>query len=117
MKYFRPLIYCSTLLLLSNCTTTDIPVPVTAPIVETITYDDDVKTIIDTNCVRCHGSVSPSAGLNLTTYSLVRSAAENRGLIARMNDSSNPMPQDTGKLPQATLDIIDKWKTDGFLEN
>jgi hypothetical protein len=31
-------------------------------------YTQDVKPILDANCVRCHGGSRPSAGVNLTTY-------------------------------------------------
>ena len=103
--------------LIYSCTTTTIPIEEEAgPITELITYNADVKVIIDTNCVGCHGSVSPQAGLSLVTYQQVRSAAENGNLIARMNNPLNPMPQG-GLLDTATRAVIDKWADDGFLEN
>ena len=102
---------------MSSCTTTEIPLDeVVNPIVETITYVDDVKTIIDNNCTSCHGAVSPQAGLSLVTYQQVRNAAENGNLIPRMNNATNPMPP-TGRLSAEVRALIDKWADDGFLEN
>ncbi len=106
-------------LVLYNCTTntldegdvTDLP-----PIVETVTYDDDVAAIINTNCVSCHSGPNANAGLQLTGYANVRAAAEQGNLVARINNSSNPMPP-TGQLPPETRQIIDQWIIDGYLEN
>ena len=104
-------------LILGSCTTAEIPLDDEIdPIVEIVTYNGDVKAIIDNNCVTCHGSVTPNAGLSLVTYQQVRNSAENGNLIPRMNNATNPMPQG-GLLPAATRAIIDKWADDGFLEN
>lgn len=82
------------------------------------TYNKDVKTIIDNSCATsaCHDSTNPASGLKLTNYAEVKSAAENRGMIERMNNANDPMPA-SGMLSSNTRAIIDKWKTDGFLEN
>lgn len=116
MKIINYLLVFGCIALLTNCTTAEIPIPDTTPIIEKVTYEANVKAIIDNNCITCHGTVSPSAGLTLVNYSQVRNSAENGTLIARMNSSSNPMPPN-GKLVQSSLDLIDKWKEDGFLEN
>jgi hypothetical protein len=83
-----------------------------------ITYDKDVKTIINNSCATsaCHDSTNPASGLRLTNYSEVKNAAENGNLISRMNSTSNPMPA-SGKLDATTLAVINEWKADGFLEN
>ena len=101
-------------LLVTNCTTTVIPL--TEEPVTTITYDTYVKTIIDTHCISCHASGGVANFLPLVTYDEVRNSAENGTLIPRMNDAASPMPQ-SGLLPAETRAIIDKWRTDGFLEN
>lgn len=104
-------------LIMTSCTTAEIPLEEDPdPITTTITYNADVKTIIDNNCVACHGAVNPNAGLSLTTYLQVKNAAENGNLIARMNNALNPMPP-AAILPAQTRAVIDKWRDDGFLEN
>ena len=105
--------------LLYNCTTntidegdvTDLP-----PIVEVVTYDDDVAPIIANNCIGCHSGPNANAGLDLSSYANVRGAAEQGNLVNRINNGSNPMPP-SGILPPATRQIIDQWVADGFLEN
>lgn len=102
-----------------NCTTNtvdegdiiDLP-----PIIETITYDDDVEVIIVTNCVSCHSGPNANAGLQLTSYLNVKAAAEQGNLLNRINNATNPMPQG-GLLPPETRQIIDQWVADGYLEN
>ena len=86
------------------------------PITKTITYNDDVQTIMYNNCITCHGGVAPSAGLALNNYQDVKHAAQNGSLISRMNNSTAPMPPN-GLVSPELRQIIDKWKTDGFLEN
>lgn len=82
-----------------------------------ITYNGTVKSIINANCTSCHGSpTTNSAPMSLTTYSQVRSAVETRGLINRINDVNNPMPQ-SGLMSQTNRDLIQQWVNDGFLEN
>lgn len=106
-------------ILLYNCTTNTIDegdVIDLPPIVETVTYDDDVAAIINTNCVSCHSGPNANAGLQLTGYANVRAAAEQGNLVNRINNSANPMPP-SGQLPPATRQIIDQWIIDGYLEN
>lgn len=83
-----------------------------------ITYNGKVKSIIDSNCISCHGDLNPSAGLTLTNYNLVKQAVTNKGLIDRISRSAGDpqlMPQ-SGKLPQQTIDLIIKWNADGLIE-
>ena len=104
-------------LTITSCTTFEIPEEIPLdPSGRKITYLEDIKTIIDNNCISCLGSVAPRVGLTLLTYDQVKESAQNGNLINRMNSSSNPMPPN-GKLSQGKLNIIDKWKNDGYIEN
>lgn len=119
MKYISKLtLICICLLGFSSCTKAFISdgTETTNPIDKTITYTADVKQIMTNNCITCHGGPSPSAGLELTTYTNVKNAALNRNLLERMNDATAPMPQ-SGLLILQTRQIMDKWKADGYLEN
>ncbi|MGB0891135.1 MAG: hypothetical protein ACPGUU_02200 [Flavobacteriaceae bacterium] len=96
-----------------SCSTKEIPV--TPEVTEKITYVKNVKSIVDNSCATssCHDAVGPAAGLKLTTYSEVKSSAQNGNFHARIDNGSMPP---SGALPSATKAIIDKWKTDGYLE-
>lgn len=78
-------------------------------------YTQTIKPIIDNNCVSCHGATNPSAGLSLTNYTEVKNAVLNNNLLNRVNSTTSPMPQ-SGKMPQATVDLILDWNADGLLE-
>jgi len=85
-------------------------------IVNAVTYNTDVRTIISNNCLPCHAGSSPSAGLNLETYANVKAAAENGNLLTRINSASNPMPQG-GQMSPTLIATIEKWAADGYIEN
>lgn len=100
-----------------NCSTTVIPLEEEpAPIIEMVKYNNNVKTIIDANCISCHISGGQASFLPLVNYTQVKNAAESGNLINRMNSVTNPMPA-SGRVSADMLAVIDKWKADGFLEN
>ncbi|MFD2565638.1 hypothetical protein [Aquimarina rubra] len=85
---------------------------------QTSTYIGHVKTIIDANCIECHGDpLDQGAIMMLLTYDQVVDAVNNRGLFNRIatNNAFNVMPE-SGRLPQATIDIVEDWIADGLLE-
>lgn len=90
------------------------------PMGETITYNQHVRPIINSNCVSCH-SDPPTNGatIPLTEYNFVKNAVLNRQLIARIK-SQQPgfrMPPGGPSLPANLIDIIEQWEADGLLEN
>lgn len=86
----------------------------------TITYQQNVKSIIDNNCISCHAATPRNgAPMSLVTYDQVKNAIQNRGLLNRIslnNGNSLLMPQGGPRLPQATIDIVLQWQQDGLLE-
>lgn len=83
------------------------------PITEEVTYNKDVKPIIDANCVSCH---SPGAQA-LTNYAEVKNNIDNIiDRISRPNGDPLKMPQG-GSLSPTQINIITKWKADGLSEN
>lgn len=107
-------------LLLSSCSSDSISDLIDVPTVEIITYEANVKAIINTNCLSCHGATpSNGAPMSLTTYENVRDAVLNRNLldrITRADGASGAMPLGGPRLPQNQINIIEKWNIDGLLE-
>jgi len=92
----------------------------TNPPQNTVTYLDNVKSIIDNNCISCHSSPPQNgAPMSLMLYTDVKDAVLNRDLIGRITGagSGSLMPLGGPKLPQNLIDIILKWEADGLLEN
>ncbi|WP_234109293.1 c-type cytochrome [Chryseobacterium sp. R2A-55] len=81
-----------------------------------VTYNQDVKQIIISNCVTCHSAVGAANFYPLTDYSLVKNAIDN--ILDRVQKPAG----DPGKMPQGgslsttNIDILKKWKADGLLE-
>ncbi len=93
----------------------------TNPIVQNTTkYLQDIKPIIDNNCIMCHGTTPANgAPMSLTTYAQVKDAVQNRGLLDRISRAQGAlgmMPNQGIRLPQTTIDLIIDWNTDGLLE-
>ena len=79
-----------------------------------ITYTGDVKTIIDSNCLTCHGSPTANgAPMQLVTYDNVKNAVQTRGLIGKI--SSGAMPPVGANLSAAQIQTIKDWQSGGFV--
>ena len=97
----------------SNNSEDDLTIPLTSNITK---YTQDIKPIIDNNCLACHGS---TAQMPLVTYNQVKSSVQNNGLldrISRAQGASGMMPYQGTRLPHTTIDLIIDWNTDGLLE-
>jgi cytochrome c553 len=82
-----------------------------------VTYNNFVKSLIQSQCTGCHGGSAPSAGLNLTQYAQVKTAALNGKLYSWVNRSSGWMPQGGQKLSQCNIDKLKSWAENGAPEN
>lgn len=78
--------------------------------VATVTYVDDIEPIMSAACVACHSSPPINgAPFPLINFSQVRQIAN--GVFNRMNlpnGSPGVMPP-SGRLPQATIDLVEQW--------
>ena len=82
-----------------------------------ITYEAHIRDIITGNCIACHDN-PPSSGapMSLNGYEFVKNAVQTRGLLDRINSTTNPMPPKNGPLTKEERDLIQKWVDDGLLE-
>ena len=88
------------------------------PVIEEVTYTENVKTIIDNNCIECHSPGGISSFRPLTNYNEVREAVLETNLLERIqmqNGEEGQMPQ-TGRMPQNLIDVILLWNDQGLLE-
>jgi len=88
--------------------------------VDLVTFQD-VRFVFDNICQQCHSNPPQNgAPMPLVTYTNVKQAVENRGLldrISRTEGAQGLMPLGGPRLPQATIDLIMQWNDDGLLEN
>jgi len=84
-----------------------------------VSYNATIRTVINNNCVGCHSDPTQNgAPFPLTNYDQVLVRAENGQLlraISRQTGEARAMPP-SGRLPQATIDLIDRWIQEGAIE-
>ncbi|WP_119790639.1 hypothetical protein [Flavobacterium anhuiense] len=121
MKLQKAFALLSAAIFLAGCSNDDSSTPMnsTAP-VGSVTYNKDVKSIIDNNCIVCHAAVPTNgAPISLVTYAQVKEAVLKRSLIIRIsleNGNSVLMPKGGPRMPQETIDIVKQWEKDGLFE-
>ncbi|MCX6537656.1 MAG: hypothetical protein NT151_01780 [Acidobacteria bacterium] len=97
------------------------PTTVVAPPAGTTpAYTQDVKPILDGDCVRCHGSRSPSAGYDLSSYTAVMRAvvagnASSRLVVATRSGGSMYGLLSGDRATKSTM--IRNWVLGGALQN
>ena len=88
--------------------------------VDNVTYTENIRTIINNNCIVCHGTIpANNAPMPLTTYEFVKDAVLNRGLIDRISRAQGTpgmMPNGGTRLPQNQIDLIIQWNEEGLQE-
>ena len=84
-----------------------------------VNYSIVVSNIMSSYCIGCHGTVSPSASLDLTDYSGVAFSASNGSLLSSLyaTDGYSLMPYGSSALPQCKIDQIEAWINDGYPNN
>ncbi len=88
------------------------------PTPQLVTYNNNIKSIIDNNCISCHSDPPVNgAPISLVNYDAVKnnvSSIINR--ISKQEGESGLMPIGGPRLPQNLIDEVVQWQTDGLLE-
>ena len=118
MNFLKSIFFVSTLVFVTSCSNNS-PVDLQeSNVADVVTYKNTVKSIIDSNCINCHGAIPTNgAPMSLDTYAKVRASVLTQGTIDRMTRNiGDPllMPLGASKLPQSKIDAIIKWQTQGF---
>jgi hypothetical protein len=77
-----------------------------------LTYVNDMKPIFDTNCIRCHGGMYPTAGLSLETYTGVMTVVtpyDPNSRLIQMTKPGAPMHGYLSPDPLGKADKIYQW--------
>ncbi len=82
-------------------------------------YGANVSVIISTYCLGCHSGATPTAGINLSTYTGVYNVAISGRLVGAVSHTAGyaPMPNATSKLSDCQIAQIRKWVNAGALNN
>lgn len=76
---------------------------------ETITYNKDIKPIIDQNCRGCHHPQTLNISPYLTNYEEVKFEAENGTLVSTIFDANPRLMPPSTPLLNKEKELITKW--------
>lgn len=88
------------------------------PMPQLITYNDNIKAIIDNNCINCHSDPPVNgAPYSLMDYNAVKNnVASIINRISLQQGQGGLMPLGGARLPQNIIDEVVQWQTDGLFE-
>jgi mono/diheme cytochrome c family protein len=95
------------------------PAASTCTVGTNISYKNVILPILNNNCQSCHSAASKQGGIDLEGYTQVKKYVANGGLVGSIRHLSgySKMPQNAAKLSTCNLDKIDKWISEGALNN
>lgn len=107
---------CLVLVSCSNDSESDLIEPMEE---NSLSYQTHIQQIFANNCTGCHSDPPVNgAPFALNTYERVKNGVENGNVltaIKRQTGVSAAMPP-SGRLPQTTIDLIEQWADEGFLQ-
>lgn len=106
------LILCTSFFVVNSCKNDDEPAPAVK-----VTYVNDVKPIFMNSCTPCHlaGGANPNKWDDYTQAKTKITTILDR--VQRTPGSTGFMPQAGTPLTSAQIATLNKWVTDGLLEN
>ncbi len=83
------------------------------------TYAGKVTEILQRSCYSCHSQNSPSGNVILSTYSGVKTVADNGKLVGSIDHLTgySSMPQNLPQLSECDRATIKKWMQNGTTNN
>ena len=84
-----------------------------------VSFANTVLPTLRTNCTGCHSGTTPSAGIDLNSYSTVKVQAANGKLVGSISHAAGyiAMPSATVSLSACEISQIKAWVTEGTLNN
>jgi mono/diheme cytochrome c family protein len=91
-----------------------------------VSFANDIRPIIESRCINCHGGNRTEEGLNLTTHANILAGSDN-GPVVTPGDAANSllvemvatqkMPKRGPKLTPPQIQLITDWVSQGALDN
>lgn len=84
-----------------------------------VKYSVQVLTILNTNCINCHNGAGAAGGIELDSYTSVRTYALNGRLLGSITHAPGyrPMPDFSPKIPECRIAEIRTWIRNGTPNN
>jgi len=81
-------------------------------------YSADIESIMVSSCATsgCHDAITKDAGIDLSTYNLVKLEAGNKAFLQSVKHKGGfaKMPEGKSKLPAAQITAIECWIQQGM---
>ena len=84
-----------------------------------VKYSTHIKPLIQNSCQGCHSGSAPGGGIDLATYTGVKTVADNGKLIGSISHLTgySPMPKNGNKLTDCQITMVNIWINQGAPEN
>lgn len=84
-----------------------------------VSYGGTVLSILQRECIGCHGASAPGGGVSLHTYEAVVASASSGKLLGTIQHAAgfSQMPKGGNKLPTCELQQIEAWIHQGSPNN
>ena len=86
---------------------------------ENVSYDEDIRLILDNHCMTCHNASSNFGNVKLETYDQVAARVETGILLGviRHDPGFYAMPPGNTKIPECQISQIESWIDNGYPQN
>lgn len=81
-----------------------------------VTYNTDVKPLIDVNCANtCHSAANQAGGIDLSTYEKVKAISAQSNFLGAVRHLAGftPMPKKAPKLSDSAIKVLSCWVSNG----
>lgn len=84
-----------------------------------VTYNGEVLSIISSNCYKCHDAANNFGNITLEGFDNLKKYVDNGQLLGaiRREPGYSPMPKNESPLLECDIAKIEKWISDGALNN
>jgi mono/diheme cytochrome c family protein len=78
-----------------------------------VTYNKDIREIMEVSCINCHGADADvlGAGLKTDSYEAVKALADD--ILASVIRENNPMPKNAPRLSSCKINLLRAWINQG----
>lgn len=85
----------------------------------TAKFSQKVTTILQANCISCHGPGLQSGGIRYDSYASVKAQVDNGKLLKAIKHEAGvlPMPYGQPKMSDCNIKLLEEWIMNGALDN
>ena len=84
-----------------------------------VSYSNDILPIVKTNCYRCHDAANNFGGITLEGYVRLKDIVDKGRILGAIKQETgfSPMPKNSPKLIDCDIMKLEKWISEGAVNN